>query len=181
MARRHDPLRAGADPLLDKLTAMYNPLTDDERETIIGHINAGMTRNRIAEVIGRSPSTITRVAQSIGHDFLPGVDARTQSTLTRAHEARSAYCAERRAEIAANATMRVEELLATFMAQRPTLVAGKGGAEIVEVSPDARAIRDLASAVNTLTRTVLDIDRHDNRADGGMAAVDQWLRDIIGG
>ena len=43
------------------------------------------------------------------------------------------------------------------------------GAEVLSVRPDARAIRDRASAVQTLQRMVLDVKRADERADEGQA------------
>ena len=56
------------------------------------------------------------------------------------------------------------------------------------VSPDAEttapppvdATRAMVQSVRDLVRTVLDIDRHDNRHEDGLSAVDQWLRGIMG-
>lgn len=47
--------------------------------------------------------------------------------------------------------------------------------------PPVEAKRQLVQAAREALRTVLDIDRHDNRNDEGLAAVDAWLRDIAGG
>jgi len=38
----------------------------------------------------------------------------------------------------------------------------------------------MVQSVRDLVRTVLDIDRHDNRHEDGLSAVDQWLRGIMG-
>jgi len=150
------------------------PLTSDERHTITELIQAGEPLRRIAQPTGRSRGTITGIAKTLGHTF-------GQSQAREAREARSAYCAEARANAARLAQERLEELLVSFVDERPVVVNSKDGPEVVMTRPDARAIRDLASAVHTLQRTGLDIDRHDNRNDEGAAAGEQWLRDITGG
>jgi hypothetical protein len=151
-------------------------LTDDERHEIIRLIDQGKSRNDIAAATGRSRGTITNVAATIGHTF-------GQSALTHAHEARSSYCAERRAELAGKATERAHELLERMSGR--FLVFNFGGRdntyeehELEE--PPVEAQRAMAQAFRDLMRTVIDIDRHDNRHDEGLAAVDQWLRDMIG-
>lgn len=159
---------------------MSTPVTDDERARIVELMQAGHSRSQIATETGRGKSTITRIANEIGHDWLTTADARTQSTLARAHEARSAYTAEARAKAAERAQERMQEILDSFMDERTVMVPTRDGIERVLAPPDAKAIRDLASAVHTLQRTVLDIDRHDNRAEDGLSAVDQWLRGLIG-
>ena len=59
---------------------------------------------------------------------------------------------------------------------------GFGGttARKVDERPDHKALADITKAIHTLNRAILDVDRHDNRADEGGAAVDAWLRDIVG-
>ena len=60
-------------------------------------------------------------------------------------------------------------------------VHGEGGfTDVVRAAPDARALADLAKAAHTLQRLVIDVDRHDNRADEGAAVVDEWLLSIVG-
>lgn len=159
------------------------PLTDDERDRIIELIRSGLSRRTIAKETGRSTTTITRVAAEIGHDWLSAADARTQSSLARAHEARSAFSAERRAELAATATLRAQEMLEGWA--KPYLVFNFGGKdndynEHTLDEPPIEAKRAMAQTFRDLMRTVIEIDRHDNRADEGIAAVDQWLRDMLG-
>lgn len=151
-------------------------LSDEERARIIELIGEGKSRNEIAKAVGRSKGSVTNVAASIGHSFVKA----GQTRLAAARETRSAYCAERRAAIGATTTEHIERVLREFFDKQPVVSVTKDGTEVVEVRPDARAMRDLASAVHTLTRTVLDIDRHDNRNDEGLAAVDAWLRDVAG-
>lgn len=154
---------------------MAKPLTDDERERIEQLLGEGKSARDIAELAGRSVDTVSRIARSIGHDF-------GRTNLARARKARSAYCAEARAEAAEKAQEWLQRILDNPEAPRPQLAMRKGGGmEVVMVGPDAKAVRDLANAVHTLQRTVLDIDRHDNRHDEGLAMVDDWLRDLVGG
>lgn len=157
------------------------PITETERQEIISLLQTGMTRNAIAKQAKRSPSTITRIAQSVGHDFLQAVDEKTQSSLTRAHEARSAFSAERRALAASKAQERLEEILNGFGESRVRVVNTPQGVQTIETLPDERGIEALARAAETLNKLILNTDRHDNKADDGAAAVDDWLRSIAGG
>lgn len=155
---------------------MAKPLTDDERAEIIELIQSGKPCREIAKQAGRSADTVSRIAQSIGWTF-------GHPNLARAREAQSAYSAERRALLAARATERAEEMLASMDGRY--LVFNFGGKnntyeehELDE--PPIEAKRAMAQTFRDLMRTVLDIDRHDNRAEEGLAAVDQWLRDMLG-
>jgi hypothetical protein len=153
---------------------MAKPVTDDERAEIVTLIESGKSARAIAKQVERSTSTISAIAKEIGWTF-------GQTNAAQAREARSNYCAQARADAANKAQDRLMEILENFDAPRPYLAIGKGGEpHVVMIGPDARAVRDLASAVHTLQKTVLDIDRHDNRAEEGLAAVDQWLRGLVG-
>jgi transposase len=153
------------------------PLTDDERQQIIDLCEQGRSCRDIAAQVGRSHDTVSRIAKEIGHRF-------GRTNLSRAQEARSAYSAEKRAELAARATERAQEVLERMSG--PYLVFNFGGRdntyeEHTLEEPPTEAVRAMAQTFRDLMRTVLDVDRHDNRNDEGLAAVDQWLRDIVGG
>lgn len=163
------PPQADAEPVA-------KPLTNDERAEIVRHIESGKGCAETAKIMNRSADTVSRIAHSIGWTF--GV-----TNLARAHGARSAYCAEARAGIAALATERAQSMLERW--EQEYLVFNFGGKdndynEHVLSEPPVEAKRAMAQTFRDLMRTVLDIDRHDNRADEGLAAVDQWLRDMIG-
>lgn len=147
----------------------HNPVTDQERERIVALIRSGLKRNDIVEQTGRGGATITRIAKSIGWDWMSIADARTQTTLARAHEARSAYSAERRAVIAATFTERAEQLLADM--EREFVAFNFGGkdntyAEHAMDRPPVDARFTMVRAAREAMRTVLEIDRHDQVTSG---------------
>lgn len=79
--------------------------------------------------------------------------------------------------------MAVEKLVSELEGEY--LVFNFGGrdntyAEHLLAAPPVEAKRALMATVRDAMRTVLDIDRHDNRNEEGLAAVDSWLRDIVG-
>ena len=155
---------------------MAKPLTNTERQAIIDALNAGTPYAQIVKTTGRGKSTISRIAKEIGHQA-------GRSNLARAQESRSAYTAERRAKIAERLTEEAERLLDEL--RKPWLAYNIGGKDNtftgkVLPEPSTTAKRELIQAIRDATRTVIDIDRHDNRADEGGAAVDDWLRDMIG-
>lgn len=158
-------------------------VSDAERAQILAWLDEGLSRNEVAKRSGRSNDTVSKIARSVGHDFLAAADDRTRAALDRAHEARSAFCAERRATIAARLTDEAEKLLDQL--HEPHVAFNFGGkentyAEVTHPEPPVDAKRALIQSTREAMRTVLDIDRHDNRADEGAAAVDGWLRSIMG-
>lgn len=158
------------------MMAAVTKLSDAERQRIVRLIGEGKSRNEIAGIVGRSYGTITNVARSVGHTF-------GAANLKHAHQARSSYSAERRAEIASTATQRAAELLEKFEGRYKVFnFGGKENtfAEHELDAPPVEAMRQMSAAFRDLMRTVLDIDRHDNRQEDGLAAVDEWLRDIVG-
>lgn len=153
---------------------MAKPLSDAEREQIIDLLHAGESRNDIAARVGRSPGTITNIAREIGHRF-------GQTNLARAHEARRAYGAEARAATAARLHQEADLLLEQL--HRPHLVFNIGGKDNVytehELSePDVGAKLNLIRAAREALRTVLEIDKHDNRGDEVGSDFDRWLEEM---
>ena len=155
------------------------PVTDDERAAIADAIQTGRSYADIARQFGRGTGTVARIAKSIGWTVEQSTALRTR----KANEGRSAYSAEKRAELAAKATERAEQMLAKMEGEY--LVFNFGGKdndynEHTLEHPPTEALRSMAQTFRDLMRTVLDIDRHDNRAEDGLAAVDQWLRGLVG-
>lgn len=157
---------------------MAKPVTDEERERVIPLLDEPLSYAAIGRMVGRSASTVANIARSVGHNR---TKAGAHSRLSRAHEARSAFCAERRAKAAARAQERLEELLEDVWDEPvETLIPGAGGATaLVKPSPTDR--QRISQAVASLTRTVIDVDRHDNRDNEASAAeVDRWLLFMMG-
>lgn len=147
-------------------------VSDQERAQIAALCEAGKTRNEIAEITGRGTGTISRIAHEIGHDFLAACDERTQSTLSRAHEARKGYCAERRAVVAEKLIDEAERLVDEM--RTPHVAFNFGGKdntyeehEMDEPPIDGK--RQLMAAARDAMRTVLDIARVDEKRDDGPA------------
>lgn len=164
---------------MTNMDPMAKPLTDQERDDIARLLQDGKSHAEIARTVGRATGTVANVAKAIGHTG----DQSASLRVRRANEGRSAYSAERRASIAATLTQRAEELLAEMEGRY--LVFNFGGKDNTYEeheleSPPIEAKRQMIQAAREAIRTVLDIDRHDNRQDEGAAAVDQWLRDIVG-
>lgn len=155
---------------------MAAPLTDDERQRIVDLCGQGLSCAAVAKQVGRSPDTVSRVARAAGHRF-------GHTNAARARETRSAYCAERRAAIAARITEEVEAMLDDLHGE--FLVHNFGGkdntyAEHTLDEPPVEAKRAIIQAVREGMRTVLDISRHDEKADEGASDVDDWLRHQMG-
>lgn len=156
---------------------MANPLTPDERTQIADMLKAGHSYTHIANTVGRSRGTVGNIARSIGHTA-------GKTNLSRAHEARSAYCAERRALLASRLTEEAEKLLDQL--HQPHVAYNFGGKDNTYVEhemsePGVLEKHKLVQAAREALRTVLDIDRHDNRADDrGTAEVDRWLLVMMG-
>ena len=141
---------------------MAAKLTEDERSDIIGMIRAGRSCNAIAREAGRSTNTISRIAKDIGWTF-------AQVNAARAREQRAAYHAEVRANIAAKAAQRAQEILDEFNDTQPVVVGNGEYVEVRNLALDARGQKDRAQAAQLLARTVLDIARLDEKADEGQA------------
>lgn len=124
----------------------------------------GQPYSAIRAATGRQNGTIGRIARAHG---LTG--ARTAALRTRrARENRSAYSAERRAELAAKLTEEAERLLEEMRA--PHTAFNFGGrdntyAEHEMPEPPTEAKRHLMAATRDAVRTVLDIHRVDTRPE----------------
>lgn len=156
---------------------MAGKVTDVEKVEICRRLDAGESLGEISKATGRGRSTVRRIA--LAHGWTPSEAARAATeNAVRAH---SAYSAERRATLAARFTEAAEKLLDQL--DEPHLAFNFGGKDNTYEEhelpkPPVDAQRQLVQAAREAMRTVLDIDRHDNRAEDGLAAVDEWLRHL---
>lgn len=141
------------------MTTVAPPLTEDERRRIVDLLPTGKSCRQIAAEAGRSTQTVSVIARDVGHQF-------GRVNVARAQEARVAYDQQARADIAKRAAERARKLLDGFEGDQAH-VTSMG--EVVMAPLDAKGEKDRAQAVQLLTRTVLDIDRHDARTDEGKA------------
>ncbi len=139
---------------------MAKPLTDDERRAIAELCKAGKSARDIARSTGRSVDTVSRIAAQIGHVF-------GRQNLAHAREARAAYGAEQRAEVASLALQRAREILEGFDDRQPVVVGSGEFVEVRDLELDARGQKDRAQAAQLLSRTVLDIARQDEKPVAG--------------
>lgn len=154
-------------------------VTDAERERIIGLLRDGMSQERIAREVGRGVGTVARIAKAAGIT----AEGRTAEALARARAARSAFCAERRAELAARLQVEAELLLDEL--HGPFEVYSFGGRDNTFASrlldnPPQDAKESIIRSAQRCVTTMLAIDKHDNRADGDVSAVADWLRAMTG-
>ena len=155
---------------------MPKPLSDDERQRIIDLLPTGKSCREIADEVGRSKDTVSRIAQSVGHVF-------GRINQARAMSAMEAYGAEARAKRLAIAHERMMRIL-NRMGQPHTRYhfGGKDNTlnQIDLDEPDSDMLRQYASAYASLSQAEAATLRHDNREDQGLPAVEQWLRDLVG-
>jgi hypothetical protein len=155
---------------------MPKRITDAERRRILDHLATGASCNATAKKFRRSPDTISRIAKKAGHSF-------GHTNLARAHEARKAYGAEARAATASRLHEEADRLLAEL--HEPHVVWNIGGKDNVYTEhrhpePDVGAKYTMIRAAREAMRTVLDIDRHDNR-QGDVEQAAGLIVDLVDG
>lgn len=135
------------------------PISDDKREQTIEAVHAGGSRSDIAQQVGVSRGTVTSAATTIRHTF-------GRANLAHAHEVRSAYSAERRAEIAKRLIEDADRLLDGLNGEYPGVRLRRSGQHLRGAHAHRAIDRGEAGLLQTIRdamRTVLDIARHDNR------------------
>lgn len=166
-----------SDPVDPHDGPMAPKLSEAERAEIITLIESGKSCNDVAKTVGRSSDTVSRIAREIGWTF-------GRTNLASAREARSAYSAEKRAEIAASMTEHAERILRQLVEPHTAFNFGGKDNDYNERTfdlPPADAAFTIARTARELVRTVLDIDRHDNRGDTVGSAFDAFLEHMMGG
>lgn len=151
------------------------PVTDEDRQRVAELHAEGLNRNAIAREIGRSGSTVSKIAVELGLSF-------DRTAVKAATEARVADAKARRAALMNELLDDAEKLRQQLFA--PTTIHSFGGKDHTYNSrsvdqPLFKDQRDIVQAVNTAISASLRLDLHD--ADNqGLAAVDAWLRAITG-
>lgn len=151
------------------------PITDAERDRVAELHAQGLSRNAIARQLGRSQSTVSKLARELGLTF-------DRARTAEATQAKVVDAKARRAQLANDLLADAERMRQQLWT--PTTIYNFGGKENtynernVE-QPPFRDQRDIVHSVGLL------VDRHVRLTEvdadlQGLAAVDAWLRNIVG-
>lgn len=150
-------------------------VTDQERERVRELHAQGLGRNQIAIEVGRSAGTVTTIAKQLGLSF-------DRSETAAATEAKMQDAKAIRAQLAIDLLSDARRLREQLW--QPALVYSFGGrdntyAETWQDKPDFASQLKIVQASKAALDGVLRIEAHDADTHG-LAAVDAWLRDMIG-
>lgn len=152
-------------------------LTPEDRAEIIRLHGEGLGRNEIARQTRRSQRTVSLICQAEGLEF--------DVTLTEdATRHRTAQLAEKRTILAEALIEDAMEL--TEQLWRPATIYSFGGKDNVYREkpvdePPAADKRNLMAAANLAIEKSLKLVPPEREDTEGLAAVDQWLRGMMGG
>lgn len=151
------------------------PVTDDERDQVAALHAAGRSRAQIARELGRSASTVGRIADGLGLSW-------DRTATAAATAARTVDLAARRAHLAA---LLIEDAIEMRDRYRSPYVVKAVTAEGDIVSmrydlPPAAETRNLVTALAVLVDKHLALVKADADESGG-AEVDRWLKAMTGG
>lgn len=155
---------------------MPKPISQPKRDAILTDIKAGEKSCRqIARDHGVSPGTVSGIAKGVEGAF-------ERSATKRATEAKVADNKAMRAEVSREFLTKARELLA--MMNEPHLAHSFGGRDNVYrehelAKPPPAELRNLIVSAAVAFDKHLAADRHDSD-DQGLAAVDAWLRSMLG-
>lgn len=152
-------------------------ISDTKRQAIAADIRAGKARNQIALDHGVSAGSVTNIAREFEL-----TDAFDRSATKNATEAAVADNKARRAEISRKFLEKADKLLDQM--EQPHIVFNIGGKDNVYTehlmdAPPTADIRNLMTSAAIAFDKHMAADRHDND-DQGLAAVDAWLRTMLG-
>lgn len=151
------------------------PIPEDKRQAITADIRAGKTRNAIARERNVAAGTVTKIAQEAGLNF-------DRSATKRATEAKVADQRAQRAVTSQRFLDKANDLLDQM--DMPHMVFNIGGKDNVYTEhlmdvPPTGDLRNLMVSAGVAFDKHLAADRHDSD-DQGLAAVDAWLRTMLG-
>jgi hypothetical protein len=152
------------------------PVTDVERERVRELHAAGLSRNAVAAELGRPWATISAVAKSLGLSW-------DREAPRVAIEARVVDAKARRAALLVALLDDAERLRRQIW--EPHTYREHGGKDFVEAKwtqpePTSADKLKLMQAAGIAVDKSMRLDQHDSDTQG-LAAVDAWLRDMMGG
>lgn len=151
------------------------PIDPTIRAAIIADFTTDRARNQIARDHRVSASTVTKIAQEVGHVF-------DRTATKHATAAAVVDNKARRAAISRKFLEKADKLLDQM--EQPHLVFSFGGKdnsynERTLDAPPTADIRNLMTSAAIAFDKHMAADRHDSD-DQGLAAVDEWLRTMLG-
>jgi hypothetical protein len=156
---------------------MPKPLSARKRNAVLADIRAGVkSRNQIARDHGVSPSTVTKIAKDAG------VDTAFDRTKTKdATHAREIDCKSLRAQLKIDLLHDAQKLRTRIWGTHQVVVATPQGAEIVTLDENPLAeMRSGYTALGIVIDKSIRLEQHDAEGGDGLAAVDEWLRGMMG-
>ncbi|MFB7776911.1 helix-turn-helix domain-containing protein [Streptomyces bauhiniae] len=152
-------------------------MTDEERERVRQLHADGMGRNDIAKTLGRSGRTVSEIAKGLGISFARGAEVRA------ATEVRQADLADRRAALAQRLQDVAERELEKV--NKPHTYFDWGGKDhdfdtYDAPEPTPADKRALLGVVATAIDRSLKLSPAEQDTEG-LAAVDAWLKGMMGG
>lgn len=154
---------------------MGAPLSDEDRDRIRQLHADGLSRNAIAAEIGRSAGVVTKVCQQLGLSF-------DRSATKAAVEAAVVDAKSKRTQLANDLLDDAAKIRAQLWERcRVYSFGGRDNAynETWHERPDFASQLKIMQTVGVAVEKVLRIEAHDADTQG-LAAVDAWLRDMIG-
>ena len=155
------------------------PVTQDDYDRIAELHAQGLGRNAIADAIGRSGRTVSRIAAELGISF-----ERTGATAA-ATAAKKADAASLRARLQVESLAGAEKLLGQMFAPAKVFSFGGKENEYNEATHDEPPFRDkqaIANAIQALANTALKLAEADRAAaESAGADLDRWLNAMAGG
>lgn len=153
--------------------AKARPITEEDRRKVRDLHAAGESRNAIAEAIGRSGATVSKIADELGLSF-------DRSAVRAATEAKVADARARRAALQLNLLSDAERLRTQLWV--PTTYIDHGGRDFVreewtQPEPTAADKLKLMQATNTALNASLRLDEHDG--DGSNETVGSLLGNLF--
>ena len=156
---------------------MPKPIPARKRKAILADIQTGTkSRNQIARDHHVSPSTVTGIAKQAGID-----NAFDRSQTEKGTRAREVDCKVLRAQLKVDLLHDAQALRKRAWSRYQVVVGSAEGAEIVDLElPPLPDVRAAYTSIGIAADKSIRLEQHDSD-DGGMSAVDQWLRGMLGG
>jgi hypothetical protein len=159
---------------------MPKALSARKRSAILADIKAaranGTSARQVARVHGVAAATVTRIARD--HGLADAFERSQTEKATRAHEA---DCKALRAQLKLDLLADAQKLRARIWGTHQVVVSTPQGAEVVTLAENPLAeMRSGYTALGIAVDKSIRLEQHDAEGGDGLAAVDEWLRGMMG-